>query len=768
MDKLEQYSLKWNHLSNSDRGAVPLGNGEVGVSLWVTRDGVQFYIARTDAMAETDRNVKLGKVTLKMEPNPFSPELPFEQRLNLQDGSVTIEAGEKERAVSLKIFVAKDCDVIYVCGTSKKAVDVRVHYHNWRLAQPDMKQEELQELPDIVEQWGENLLFYHQNGESTLRETAEGEALGQYIDMIPDTLGNRIFGGMLGGEGFKVYGVDAERKGTTSFVFKAATMSRQDLALEDWKAGMAHAFEQAPDAKAAFEHTREWWNNYWSQSFIWVDGDDSKPPHYAEGLLEYVGEEQEELPGNSPITRAHVHSKYMFACCGSGNFPIIFNGALFNLMPGDGIHIDLRTFGRAVTAPPLGEPTVELNPDERPWGHCTLWQNQRHPYHAMLGRGEYENVRRLFRHYRKFWDIDRAKAKVYYGGEGQYNNEIITTYGLMPLGCYGTDRRGKPDGYAVSRWSGAVDYSPGLELVLMMFDYYNYTSDEEFLLQDVLPYAKDLLRGIETRFRQRENGKMVLYPLHSVETFHDCKNPITVVGGIYAVLERVEALDNVLSEYAEYFREYKKIVPDMPTEVHPMGYRFAPADEYAEQRNVEPVWMNPIFPYRLVTKYHGDYQKGYNTYHFCERQKEGAFQPYALGSYPMENSYSGWQYVGMVAALLGLSSDCAEILSNNCAQNNPGHKYPAMWGPCYDSVPDVDHAANLQTTLQLMLLQVEGDKIYVLPAWKPEWNVHFKLPAPKNTTVECRFENGAIQELIVMPPERRADVEICFKPLRLY
>lgn len=62
--------------------------------------------------------------------------------------------------------------------------------------------------------------------------------------------------------------------------------------------------------------------------------------------------------------------------------------------------------------------------------------------------------------------------------------------------------------------------------------------------------------------------------------------------------------------------------------------------------------------------------------------------------------------------------------------------------------------------LQEMLLQTSGDKILLFPAWPKEWDVNFKLHAPKNTTVECHLENGEITSLKVEPKSREADVQV--------
>ena len=57
-----------------------------------------------------------------------------------------------------------------------------------------------------------------------------------------------------------------------------------------------------------------------------------------------------------------------------------------------------------------------------------------------------------------------------------------------------------------------------------------------------------------------------------------------------------------------------------------------------------------------------------------------------------------------------------------------------------------------------MLLQPDGDKILLLPAWPKGWDVDFKLHAPRNTVVECVYRGGKIQRLVVTPESRRADI----------
>ena len=62
--------------------------------------------------------------------------------------------------------------------------------------------------------------------------------------------------------------------------------------------------------------------------------------------------------------------------------------------------------------------------------------------------------------------------------------------------------------------------------------------------------------------------------------------------------------------------------------------------------------------------------------------------------------------------------------------------------------------------LQEMLLQTNGEQILLFPAWPKEWNVHFKLHAPGETTVEATLKDGKVTDLKVLPESREKDIVI--------
>jgi hypothetical protein len=101
-----------------------------------------------------------------------------------------------------------------------------------------------------------------------------------------------------------------------------------------------------------------------------------------------------------------------------------------------------------------------------------------------------------------------------------------------------------------------------------------------------------------------------------------------------------------------------------------------------------------------------------------------------------------------------------ENLIHRAENSCPEARFPAFWGPGHDWVPDQTHGGNLMMILSTMLMQYEDEKILLLPAWPKEWDVHFKLHAPRNTTVEGRILNGQLTDLKVIPEERRKDVKV--------
>jgi hypothetical protein len=107
---------------------------------------------------------------------------------------------------------------------------------------------------------------------------------------------------------------------------------------------------------------------------------------------------------------------------------------------------------------------------------------------------------------------------------------------------------------------------------------------------------------------------------------------------------------------------------------------------------------------------------------------------------------------------MGMTKEAADYNTKKL-QDSP-RRFPTFWGPGHDWVPDHNRGGSGMIGLQEMLMQTIGDKIVIFPAWPKEWDVDFKLRAPRNTSVEAEIREGKIVKLNVTPKERQKDLII--------
>ena len=117
---LDDCNVVWDKPSGDSFGSMPLGNGDVGLNVWVEDNGdLVFYISKVDAFDAKHLLPKLGRVRLRLE--PALDVGGFRQSLILRDAAIEIKAGD----VNLRVWVDANQPVVRVQGTSgipRKAV----------------------------------------------------------------------------------------------------------------------------------------------------------------------------------------------------------------------------------------------------------------------------------------------------------------------------------------------------------------------------------------------------------------------------------------------------------------------------------------------------------------------------------------------------------------------------------------------------------------------------------------------------------------------
>ena len=125
-----------------------------------------------------------------------------------------------------------------------------------------------------------------------------------------------------------------------------------------------------------------------------------------------------------------------------------------------------------------------------------------------------------------------------------------------------------------------------------------------------------------------------------------------------------------------------------------------------------------------------------------------------------QNLYLSWRQEAIFAARLGLTEEAAKRTLQKM-KDSP-YRFPAFFEPGHDWTPDHNWGGSGMIAVQEMLMQTVGDTIYLLPAWPKNWEVDFKLHAPKNTTIMGVVKQGKLVKLEVFPKARRANLKFHF------
>jgi hypothetical protein len=424
------------------------------------------------------------------------------------------------------------------------------------------------------------------------------------------------------------------------------------------------------------------------------------------------------------VSQMYHLQRFITACAGRGAYPVKFNGSLFTAPPG---------------------PT-EKDPDYRRWGPGYWWQNTRLPYISLCASGDFDEMAPLFRMYAaQLLPLCKYRTRLYLNHEGAYYPECIMFWGAVFSETYGwTPFEQRADKLQESGWH-KWEWVGGLELCWMMLDYYEHTLDRAFLQGTTLPFAREILTFFEQHYPTNAQGKLVMHPSQALETWWHCTNAMPELAGCIAVSERLLTLPTDLAPVAEreHWQRLRAKLPPIPLREVQGKKALAPAEFFANKPNIENPELYPVFPFRL----------------FAFNRPNADWALAAL-EHRWDRGHAGWRQDDIFMAYLGLAEDARKGLASRARHHDPGERFPAFWGPNYDWTPDQDHGGVLMKAFQSMLLQTDGRRIFLLPAWPKEWNVEFKLHAPQRTVVEGVYREGRMKSLRVTPSTRKADVQI--------
>ena len=129
---IDQYNTVWKTQSENAGESMPCAGGDIGLNVWVENDDLLFYIGRAGCRDENGALLKLGRVRVKLIPNPFQSGA-FRQELKLRQGHVLVGAKQADGSpVAIKIWVEVFRPVVHVDVDSESPVVVEATYESWR------------------------------------------------------------------------------------------------------------------------------------------------------------------------------------------------------------------------------------------------------------------------------------------------------------------------------------------------------------------------------------------------------------------------------------------------------------------------------------------------------------------------------------------------------------------------------------------------------------------------------------------------------------
>lgn len=755
-----------SHYGNiGSAGSMPCGGHDVGMNIWVENGELLFYFDRSGNFDENNQQLKCGRIRMTLTPNPLSSGQPFRQELKLRDGYVEIRCGNPE--VLIAFWVDVYSGTIHADVSSIYPVSIRVTYENWRTIQREIPINRRQAIlsfvgykgkvftyPDTISFEDDTVVFYHRNRNDDLvrDKLIAQQKLQPVADKIPDTQHNRTFGGMMFGIGMQPAGSNHGEYLEISFVgytletAEPVTQQRISWVLHTEQSDSQEQWFDALKKKkmriSSVDHalSKAWWNDFWTRSHISINA---------------------SAPVTDPtwqVGRNYQLFRYMLGCNAFGEYPSKFNGSLFTLDPRFGI-------GRRLDPYFVDNDYTRETPDFRQWGGGSFTsQNQRLVYWPLLKSGDFDMMASQFNYFRRSLPAAMARVEHYWGHGGCCFTEQLENFGL-PIGwAYGwpedediTHKRTTDidDGTEAGQWVRYY-YESQIEFSLMILRYAKFSGWEIAMW---MPFIKESIRFFEEHYRMRcrqltgqdydANGFYRFAPSKAMETYKDAINPLPLIAGLKTLLPELlefardqhNAANNI--EIA-HWEDMLSRLPALPLCEYDGKIIFSPAESFNScPINMEDPQLYAVFPYPLSLPGTKEFDIARHTWRYD----------------PLKIHMSiCWGQSEIWAAKLGETEDARYLIVDKL--RDAQLRFPAFWGPGPDWVPDIDHGGAGMIGLQEMLMQTDDHRIILLPAWPKEWDVDFKLHAPKQTIVEVSVHEGRVIKINISPASRHSDVVI--------
>lgn len=747
-ESVSKYNVVWDSPSEDHTGQMPLGNGDIAAGVCaIEDDALYLLLSKNDAYTYNGDIFKTGRLRVQFEPNPFVAGKSFRQTLDLDTGSVLIEAD----GVRLRVFADANRPVYHLHITSPREISVkatpdpwqRFDSCRWNLSKKPLK------IPtqDVVLSRDDKLIWYFAAGDrSVYSSELEFYGVPHMEKEIPDPYRFNTFGNLVESPDLTLKDNALQGSGKV-FDVRIHALTQKEPEAEDWISSIEGLAAEPVDLEKDWEAHCQWWSNFWGRS--WIQLSDNTLPADQQVVPSSEGYTKKREASDNAILVAQSYNvfRYMMACQSRGRIQTKFNGGLFTQ--------PLRYSKKPrMISKKVGDNQWITHEDDRRWGRRFTFQNQRLFYWPMLMSGDSDLMKPFFDYYWNLLPIRRAITKAWFGHEGTYYRENIEpTGGERDCSRNGRDTdpevrplKTPPGGNEGKGYYHSYYFTSGLEIVAMMLEYVKYTGDTDFRDDVLVPFAREILLFFDKHYARDDNGKLRIDPGMVLETWWIAVNAAPDVSGLLHCLDGLLEMKAGSSEDITAWKAFRKEIPDV--HLHEIEGRtaIAPAYEWDLLKNSENGLLYPVFPFRR-------FGIGMGTKDIVEWTCQHRTNPDRNGCRCWSQDQIFWSYAGNAPeAQRGLIRRFRSA-SETC-------RFPIYGDAPPDSVPDFDHFGSGSTALQRMLVQEAGDKILLLPAWPANWNADFKLHVAGNTVVTGKVVDGKLEEWDISPASRKAKVVV--------
>lgn len=747
-DNVRLSDVVWDSPSEGSLGSMPLGNGDIGMNVWTEPNGdVLFYISKVDAYDSGHRLHKLGCVRMRFNP-VLDATTAFKQTLSLQDATISIEAAD----MSLELCVAANQPIIYMKGKSATPRTVTLTLEPLRPLHKEATQTHGTEGL-LLDAGVHSLAWTYVNHTSEWYDRLVRQNTAEFVSQASDPIRGRMSGCLIQGPHLLKTGDYQLQSDALCKAWEAT------VRVESSQPGGMDEFVALVSTPVKFDRKghRKYWKEFWNRSYINVEScgehaidlDQCRYSQVKQGALAYEEHRFVDAEVNAwQLTQRYALERFCEAIASRGEVPPPYNGSIFTM--------DMPAGSKFFAAEPR---PYAVSPDERDWAQLSfMWQNTRHPYWSMATRGDYDCMVRGMEFVRDGLDVCKDHCRRIFGHDGAF---IMEASWWHNVGAF--DWESMPEHLRYHQLAT-------IELPAIMCEYYEHTLDRQFLDSVLLPCADEFLKFYYLHFPERDTeGRYTMRGVGCAETFQGVTNPCTEIGCLKYLLDKLLSFD-IDEGRRSRWEEFRSLLPaDVPIKVIRGRRLLAVGDEYAPGRtNCESPELYSVYPFRQVWIGNPELlDVARLSFHVRTESLDGTVDGESTET-------GGWQAAPVQAAYLGLPREAARLVSINFNDqfanwndnilpgtpfpNRPRTRFPAFWECKMDGTPDNDHGANSVNALQSMLLQADGDRIYLLPAWPEDWDVSFKLKASAGTTVACEYRDGRVVKLDVTPRSRTKDV----------